>query len=1043
MERFESLFVTSSQRENRIDWGDPQLIIDLSAAPQSGLAHVTFTATARAEVIESSAAERWADLVPASVHPISVWLNSVAHTPTRRGSYHALQLPRIERDGQVLPQQIKVSYPIRLTREPSGGLSGIIALPPVPNADVRVLSLGRSRLVPTLKLDQTHTARAVSLRGALAVVIPASESGQLLQRQDLNVSLHSSGEGADVKLRLETLLRGDTAQGWVSVAPAQDALLKASLDGKPAVTSVIDHWHAVWVVGQGQHVIEAVIRVPVDRSSGQPKLTLSPQRAPRAKLSLTLPGEREVKTEPALPILSEVRALPKNDPNRRRYAHLGEDHQGKLTIVRADLPPLKTLSLRWTERRITPEREAPEFLSETYQLFSLQEGLLKGEARVELDVIKGELKRLEIEVPPGVVLYHLSGAGVEGWVTLPAASRPKKGSSRKVRVTFGEPRKGESALSVKWQRVLSTNEPLNIPLIRPLAAFQESGVIALYDGDRVGFTPAQADKSAQGDERLIPVGQESIPQHILQLKAGEKVSQAFRHVQAPTTLITQTTTERARELRFDAQLDTLYSLRDGAVRAQSQLLVNLKSGRLETLVLALPSSCSEPQVSGPSINRVEPLPTTEGQDPKTKRYQVRFTRRLEGALTLDIDVEQLLSDDSALVAFPRLVVEGAELTQGHLGLTSESGLEVTPAELKELRRVTIDEIPRSIKLRAAREVLYGYRFSRDWSLNAKLKRHKIVETLSAEATQLEIQSYLLESGQRVDFASYTVSNRDRRAVKIKLPAQASVQEVLVNQATVRARAEGAYISVPLPQNQTVKVGIRYEVPNASGSARRFELTSPTSDMRTSNITWRLFFSQDRQLWSWEGELRERPHQRGAARLSFSGLTHSAHFDYDLMPAQRDPLRLNIGLSVVLSPRLIRRLNLLGMLALLLIGLRRGLLLGRRQAHNQPLRYAELLGLLVLSVQIGVYLYQKPWYAIETLLFESVATMTCVGAITYIAIKLFELISSSSAKRRTLERSAASRPETKETVLHGDASGEAIAHERSAGVDAFDIESEET
>ena len=30
MERFESLFVTSSQREGRVDWSDPQLIIDHS-----------------------------------------------------------------------------------------------------------------------------------------------------------------------------------------------------------------------------------------------------------------------------------------------------------------------------------------------------------------------------------------------------------------------------------------------------------------------------------------------------------------------------------------------------------------------------------------------------------------------------------------------------------------------------------------------------------------------------------------------------------------------------------------------------------------------------------------------------------------------------------------------------------------------------------------------------------------------------------------------------------------------------------------------------
>ena len=53
-------------------------------------------------------------------------------------------------------------------------------------------------------------------------------------------------------------------------------------------------------------------------------------------------------------------------------------------------------------------------------------------------------------------------------------------------------------------------------------------------------------------------------------------------------------------------------------------------------------------------------------DEKTnyKRYKIKFTRRLEGAITLNIDLEQLLASDSVNLDLPRLIVEGAELTQG-------------------------------------------------------------------------------------------------------------------------------------------------------------------------------------------------------------------------------------------------------------------------------------------------------------------------------------------------------------------------------------------
>ena len=966
LSRYETLFEASSSSMDHVSWLDPHLVIDIKQDGGGGEAWVSFDAQVILPKEPRKGTQVWADLVPAMIHPVEVWLNDLAQSPSVRGSFHSLPIDLTQAHTGTL--RIRMQYPVRLGRGSQSELSGLLPLPPVANATVRIIGASSAQFIPPLPEQSLQHGAQVALRGALALSIPAAESGLYLQRQDLHVNLHPSGEGADIRLQIQTLLRGGVTQAWIPIAPAIDALLSAEVDGQAAIVAVRDKWHVAWAKGSGAHQVTATIRTTIDRSSGQPMLKLSPQGAPSATLSLTLPGEREVISTPALPMMSEVSRLP--EP-----VMVGGEQLDKMTTVTAELPPLDHLTLKWTEKRATPAQEAPEFLSETYQLFALQEGLLKGQAQVELDVIKGELKRLEIEVPAGVVLYHLSGEGVEGWSTLPAEDGGGDKVARRVRVTFGEPRRGSSQLSLKWQRVLSNNETLAMPLIRPLNAFQESGVIALYDGDRVGFTPAKASKSDRGDERLIPVGQEAIPQRILQLKAGEKVSQAFRHVQAPTTLETATTTERARELRFDAQLDTLYSVRDGAVRAQAQLLVNLKSGRLDVLTFSLPKGCSEPQVSGPSINRVEPLPTSEEDITSTQRYQIRFTRRLEGAITLNIDAEQLIETDSAILTLPRIIVEGAELTQGHLGVTAEAGLEVTPATPIELRPVTLDELPRSISLRASTEVLYGYRFSRDWSLSANLKRHKLVETLNAEATALRIQSFLLESGQRVELAQYQVTNQDRRTIKVQLPPKATVQEVLVNQLAVRARAEGEMISIPVPKNQRSVVLLRYELPSEAGDAQSYRLISPSSDMRTTNITWELFFAQDRQLWSWEGELSEGEGSYASPineRYAFPRLTRSARFNFDLLPASRKPLNLKVSLRGLIPEWVMRRFAQLALLATLLIGLRRGLQFAKRETKR--LRYPEWASGGILAVLFCLHLYQSSYYTLENYLESMLITL---------------------------------------------------------------------
>ena len=952
LSRFEQLFRGASERHAGARWRSPELEIDLSGAEQRAEVWVSFTAQLDLSELPEGQLEGRIDLVPSAVQSLSLRRGETPLTTEVEGSFHQLSFTTSERVA-LEAQQITLRYPVRLSRSEGGELSGLLPLPPVSSARLRLKALGRARLIPSLSGGGAQLIERAELRGALALLIPAPESGALLQRKDLEVTLLDSGEGADVQVKLESLVRGSATQAWVPIAPATDALLSATVDQREAITDVKGAWHVVWLNGAGAHVIEARLRVKVDRSSGQPRLSLSPQAAPRSHLSLTLPGERELVTEPPVPLITEHKSLSAEGGSG------GPEGESALkqTLIQAELPPLEQLTLRWTEKRVTLEEEAPEFLSETYQLFSLQEGLLKGQAQLEFDVIKGELKQLDVEVPREVVLYHVSGAGLESWVTLASGPDAPPSAHKTVRVSFGEARQGRGSLSLKWQRVLSNNEALEMPLIRPLNAFQESGVIALFDGDRVGFTPAQATPTSAGDERLIPVGQESVPQRILQLKRGEKVSQAFRHVQAPTALKTSTTTERARELRFDAQLDTLYSLRDGAVRAQSQLLLNLKSGRLEALTLSLPASCSEPQVSGPSINRVEPLAATEGEQAGFKRYLVKFTRRLEGAITLNIDAEQLITSESSSLSLPRLIIEGAELTQGHIGLSAEAGLELSPTSMKELRRVAIEELPRAVSLRASSELLYGYRFSRDWQLEAGLKRHKIIETLNAEATSLELQSYLLESGQRVDLARYTIENQDRRTVKLGLPVGSKIQEVLVNEVAVKARAEGDQISVPIPKNQLSTLLVRYELQSDAEGSGAHVLSAPSSDLRTRDVSWDVFFSGELQLWGWSGELKERAAYSAQVdpKWGFRSLTQSVRFDYDLLSAERAPLELKLSFKTKLPRSVTEPLQWLFLLALVMIGLRRGS--QALSSDSQALKLLERLALGGVGAHCAVLLYQ--------------------------------------------------------------------------------------
>jgi hypothetical protein len=585
--------------------------------------------------------------------------------------------------------------------------------------------------------------------------------------------------------------------------------------------------------------------------------------------------------------------------------------ESSATQVDLDLPPLERLSLSWTERREAPEESAPQFLADTYQLFSLQEGLLKGEAQLELEVMKGELERLLVRVPDDVVLYQVSGEGVEGWVTLPPqapseASTDTKALPRRVAVDFGTAVQGKLALNFKWQRVVNVGERFELPLIAPLGAFQQSGVVALYDGERVGFTPAETSGT------LTATGQEALPQRISQLKAGEKVTQAFRHVQAPGQVFTSSTSERTQEVRFDAQLESLFTAREGSIRAQTQALISLKSGRLDSLIIALPKACAEPQVSGPSLNRVEALPSEEQTSEGLTRYRVRFTRRLEGALTLNIDTELLVASDAREASLPHLVVEGAELTRGSLGIGAEVGLELTPRESAEgaeaLRKASVDELPRSVRLRAHVELLYGYRFTRPWALSVGLKRHEVVETLSARVLSADWSSELLKSGQVVHQMSYRIENQERRVARFTLPEGARVRSVQVNGSSARAQDEGGVISVPIPKHSESTLTLSYEQ-RLEGEPRHVALTAPSSDLHTSRVTWKLIYDGELRPWFTQ-KGADGLYQRGKVSEIYSGGRRASYFAYDLLEPNAKALTLKLDFSERVSETLITMIQLL-------------------------------------------------------------------------------------------------------------------------------------
>ncbi len=844
-------------------------------------------------------------------------------------------------------KRLRMTYLVARETDADGAPIAVVPLPPMPGAALTVSGAGDgSAVYPGVDVQRNGGTTTASLPATPAVVVRsgAAGGGHFVRRVAYRLT-PDTGNGVDVDTTFEVTLAGRQAD--VRLARSDSALVDAREGRQALTTRVIDGWHTARVEGRGSHTVTARFRVAIDRSQGQPQIVLHPDEVPIAQVDLTVPGKAEITVDPPIPVRSTIRG----------------DGEGATTTAQAFLPPTERATLKWTEARAAAETKV-RVNTETFQLLTLEEGVLRSRVLARYDVIYGKLRELPIELPAGVVPYKVIGEGIEDWRVLPATDD----LPRHVRVILGEELAGKLAVELQIEVPVAPEEgtAIDLPLVRPVETedivIRQQGVVALFDGDKVGFAPATANGYSK-------VGADALPSDIRQT-LRDKVNQAFKHLQAPGPITSAVAAAKAKESRFDARVDTLYLFREQTLTAQASVLVEVKSGRNDTLHLSIPDGIAEPRITGPSINKVE---QAEGFDAGEGRqaWRVTFTQALEGAILLDVEFELILPKELGAMAVPDLLVHGAEVQSGSFGVAAEGGMEVQEKSRTDVRPTAVTDLPKSVRLRSDLEIRAGYQYARaPWALQVDVKAHSMVETLDAEAEQVRIETNVLESGYVVGRATYVVSNDDRQYFRVALPESARPLRVAINGQRMdevrndegsvtdgegAGTTEGGKIAIPLPKDATTRVEITWERRrDALGLFAGLDLTAPRADLRSKDIQWLLRVPGDRGIVGLDSDMKRiEPYQwdaisddsplpvdEGSQMLALSQPVHSAD----------DPaLAASMTLTAALGPEVGTLFLIIGLIALVLfVRARAG---GRALNAGHWLLLAIGLGALIVKAAV--------------------------------------------------------------------------------------------
>lgn len=832
------------------------------------------------------------------------------------------------------PLEVRLRYSVSPSAGEAEGGVAVIPLPPLASSELTVSGPGRAddiEVWPAQDIQRSGDTLSAGVSPTLGLVVRwgAGHAGQAVRRADLLVVPERDGEGADVTGTYEVVVAG--SQAIVRVAPPGAALVDVREGNELLGARFTEEGHQAVVTGRGRHVVKVHFRVRVDRSQGQPQVTLGLERVPITRVEVAVDGKRDVTFDPPAPARIEV---------------TGEGDAAR-TRAEAHLPPTDRVVVRWTESRAAPE-DLVRVSTETFQLVTLREAVMRSRVIIHYQVIRGAVRELPIELPDDAVLFKVNGVGVDDWRTF---ARSDEGP-RQARVYLSGDVDGEYTLELELETVVPTAEgtPLSVLLVRPLGAYREMGVVALFDGDKVGFAPAEPTGYSKVGEDALPV----------EIRKGltDKVAQAFKHVGAPQPVATAVSAAREREIRFDARVDTLYFVKDGALIGNASVIVEVKSGRRDAIVLSVPEAVTILAVNAPSLNKAEPAKDFDA-GPGRKGHRISFTRALEGAIQIDLEMELLLPKELGRIALPDVRVEGAEVEEGAFGITAETGIEVQPGEATDVRQVDSSELPRSVRLRSEREVVLGYTYARaPWSVSFDVRRHRTVETLSAVVKRAWLETTILEDGHVVTHATFDVTNSDRQYLRLSLPDNHKVWSVTSDGEAVKAVSDqqGA-LAIPLRKGADVRIDVIYEVRrDPLGVVGGLELVAPKADLLLTDLKWLVRAPSRMSLWRVATEMeRGQPWEYHQSYVATPGLEvpfslpDSQEFqELAFTWAVHDPTEeaLSVGISFLVTPG--QGLGVvLGLLALVLL-----VPVVRRRARGEALSGREK-GLLALGLVLLV------------------------------------------------------------------------------------------
>ena len=206
------------------------------------------------------------------------------------------------------------------------------------------------------------------------------------------------------------------------------ALKTVTLDGKDALITEKNDYHAVAVAQEGSHKAMALFTIATDLRKGPQSISFPVPRTPITRLTLEIP-------------------LPSIQPEISSATSIKRIEKGNSTIIEAVLSPTENVRVAWS--RIIPEAEKgpPKIYAELWQLLSIEDDALRVNATASINVLQNTITGVTLRIPDHYQILDVTGQVVGDW-----KERETKGQ-KMLDVSLKTPRQGKFDFLIKAEKI--------------------------------------------------------------------------------------------------------------------------------------------------------------------------------------------------------------------------------------------------------------------------------------------------------------------------------------------------------------------------------------------------------------------------------------------------------------------------------------------------------------------------------------------------------------------------------------------------------------